>query len=300
MQLYELKVFLAVASEKSFSAAAERLLRTQPAVSLAVQRLEAAVGEKLLDRSGRDLVLTDTGKLVLEYARRFHNLHRDLENALGELRDKKAGRLVVGANESTTLYLLKHIQEFRRLYPGVIVEIRRSLSSRLPAEIIRGDLELGAISYHPGDQRLASSVIYVDHLSFVVSPRHRLAGRKEISIQELGEENFIAHNVASPYRRVVLQTFQQHRVLLHMEVEMPTVETIRRMVQQDEGVAFLPKMCVEPDLQQRTLCEIRVRELTMDRNIRLVYPSRRRLSYATRAFLDLLGVDPAEPEKQRE
>ena len=186
MDLHTLNVFLTVARERSFSVAAEQLFRTQPAVSLAVQRLESAVDEKLLDRSGRQLVLTDAGELVLEYALRFENLSRELEHALAELRDKTAGKLAIGANESTTLYLLKHIHQFRGLYPKVKVEIRRSLSSRLPAAIIRGDLELGAISYEPNDERLSSSVIYVDRLCFVVSPGHRLAKREKASIRELG------------------------------------------------------------------------------------------------------------------
>src|SRR5438309_3945615 len=114
MELYPLKVFLTVATEKSFSRAGEKLLRTQPAISLAIQRLEAELGERLIDRSGKDLILTDAGRIVLEFARRFENLQGDLENALKELRDNSAGRLVVGANESTALYLLRHIEQYRR------------------------------------------------------------------------------------------------------------------------------------------------------------------------------------------
>ncbi len=288
MDLHTLNVFLTVARERSFSAAAEKLFRTQPAVSLAIQRLESTVDEKLMDRSGRNLVLTDAGELVLEYALRFENLSRELEYALAELRDKASGKLTIGANHSSTLYLLKHIHQFRGLYPEVRVEIRRSLSSGLPAAIIRGDLELGAISYEPNDERLSSRVIYVDRLCFVVSPKHQLAERKKASIRELGKETFVAHNVASPYRQLVLEAVQKNRVPLTMDLEMPSLESIRRMVEQDEGVAFLPKMCVEDDLRQGKLREVKVEELQIDRNIRLIYPKRRRLSYATRAFLDLL------------
>src|ERR1700674_2130346 len=113
MELYPIKVFLTVATEKSFSRAAEKLFRTQPAISLAIQKLESDLQEKLIDRSGKDLLLTDAGKIVLEYARRFENLEGDLENALAELRDKSAGRLTIGANESSTLYLLDHIEKYR-------------------------------------------------------------------------------------------------------------------------------------------------------------------------------------------
>jgi DNA-binding transcriptional LysR family regulator len=288
VELYPLRVFLAVATERSFSRAAEKLHRTQPAVSLAVQRLEAELGEKLIDRSGKDLLLTDAGKIVVDFCRRFENLELELQNALAELRDNSAGRLIIGANESTSLYLLKHIERYRRLYPKVKVQVRRALSSKIPAQLIDGDLELGVISYDPADERLITKIIYTDHLAFVVSPQHRFANRVEVSISELGMETFVAHNVVSPYREVVLREFQRHKVPLNMDVEMPTVETIRMMVQRNEGVAFLPRMCVWQELEQESLREVRVPELEVERKIRLVCPSRRGLSHAAKAFLELV------------
>jgi DNA-binding transcriptional LysR family regulator len=288
MEFYPLKVFAMVAGEKSFSRAAEKMLRTQPAISLAVQRLENDLNEKLIDRSGRELLLTDAGRIVLEYARRFENLEHELDNALAELRDNAAGRLIIGANESTSLYLLQHIEQYRRLYPKVKVQVRRSLSSKLPAQLIDGDLELGVISYDPDDERLVSTIIYTDHLAFVVSPEHRFSKREAVSISELGMETFIAHNVLSPYREVVLRAFQKARVALNMDVEMPTVETIRKLVQRNEGVAFLPKMCVEQEVDQGILCEVRVEEISVERKIRLVFPARRALSHAAKAFLEVV------------
>ena len=114
MEFSPLKVFLTVATEKSFSRAAEKLGRTQPAISLAVQRLEAELGEKLIDRSAKELLLTDAGKIAVDFARRFENLRREMDNALAELRDNSAGHLIIGANESTSLYLLSHIERYRR------------------------------------------------------------------------------------------------------------------------------------------------------------------------------------------
>ncbi len=289
MELHALRVFLTVANEKSFSRAGEKLLRTQPAVSLAIQRLEQVLGEKLIDRSAKDLLLTDAGKIVLEYARRFENLQADLENALAELRDKSAGRLTIGANESSTLYLLDHIDKFRRRFPKVRVQVRRSLSSKIPAELLDGELELGILTYDPEDERLISRVIFTDHLAFVMSPKHRLASRKEVSIEELGGETFIAHNVVSPYRQVVIREFQRHKVPLNMDVEMPTVEAIRKMVERNEGVAFLPRMCVEEELRHGLVREVAVKEMEVERKIRLVYPARRALSHAAEAFLELVG-----------
>ena len=289
MELYSLQVLLTVLTEKSFSRAAEKLLRTQPAVSLALQRLEQELGEKLIDRSGKELTPTDAGRIVLDYARRFQSLQQELDNSLEELRDNAAGRLTVGANESTALYLLRHIEQYRQMHPGVKVQIVRSLSSKVPNEILDGNLELGVISYDPADERLKSKIIYSDSVAFVVSPKHRLAHRKTVSIAELGSENFIAHNVLSPYREVVLREFKTHKVPLRMDVEMPTIETIRKLVQSNVGVAFLPRMCVEQEIEQKVLCEVRVKEINVERKIRLIYPTRRALSHAARAFLDVVG-----------
>ncbi len=288
MELHPLRVFLTVAEERSFSRAAEKLLRTQPAISLSIQRLETELNEKLIDRSAKDLLLTDSGRIVLEYAKRYENLQGDLENALAELRDKSAGRLTVGANESSTLYLLDHIENYRRRYPRIKVQVRRSLSSRIPAELVDGDLELGLLTYDPEDERIVTQVIYTDHLAFIVSPDHRLASREQVSIAELGEEMFIAHNVVSPYRALVIREFQRSKVPLRMDLEMPTIEAIRKMVQRNQGVAFLPRMVVEEEIRHGIVREVRVAEMKVARPIRLAYPARRALSHAAQAFLDMV------------
>jgi DNA-binding transcriptional LysR family regulator len=291
MELYGLQVFATVVAERSFSRAAEKLLRTQPAISLTVQRLETEVGEKLIDRnfrSAKELVLTDAGQTVLDFARRFGNLRQEMDNALAELRDKSAGRLTVGANESSTLYLLSHIERFRHLHPKVKVQVRRGQSSKIPAELLDGNLELGVVSFDPQDERLVSQVIFTDALVFLVSPRHRLARRKSVSITELGTDTFIAHNVVSPYRETVLREFRRHRVPLNMDIEMPTLESIRKLVQNNEGVAFLPRMVVRHELDRGLLCEVKVKELHIERPIRLLYPRHRTLSHAAQAFLEVV------------
>jgi DNA-binding transcriptional LysR family regulator len=289
MELHSLRVFLTVATEKSFSRAAQKLLRTQPAISLSIQRLETELGEQLIDRLSKHITLTPAGQIVYDYARRFESLQGDLENALAELRDKSAGRLAIGANESSTLYLLEHIERFRAQYPKIRVQVRRSQSSRIPASLIDGELELGILTYDPEDDRIESKIIFNDHLAFVVSPKHALAARTEVSIDELGAETFIAHNVVSPYRLQVIRAFQDHKVPLKMDLEMPTIETIRKMVERNDGVAFLPRMCVQDEIRIGLLNEIKVKELSIERSIRLVYPARRALSHAAQAFLEVVG-----------
>jgi DNA-binding transcriptional LysR family regulator len=167
----------------------------------------------------------------------------------------------------------------------VKVQVRRSRSARLPAQVIDGDLEFGVVTHDPEDSRLESCVVCKDRLVLVLSPQHPLANREVVSIQDLGEESFIVHNVISPYHDVVASAFQKAKVALNMDIEMPTVDTIRMMVSRNRGVAFLPRVCVEQDLEQGLLKEVKVRELKVEREVRLVFPSCRVLSHAAKAFL---------------
>lgn len=293
-----LQIFLAVVRERSFTRAAEKLFRSQPAVSLAVQRLEAELGEKLLDRSGRELRLTEAGRLVFECASRQQNLMRELVNALSELRHKTVGRLVTGANESMTLYLLPYLTRFRRRYPRVKLLVQRHHSQGLPETLLRGDVDFGVLSFRPEGERFETIAIYKDHLSFVVPPGHRLAKRKMVSIADLGVETFVAHHVDSPYRDRVINEFARHRIPLNMDIEMPTIESIRLLVQAGEGVAFLPRMTVERDLALGLLKEVRVKEMQLEREILLVWVAKRPLSHAGQAFLDSVRAVRAKSERE--
>lgn len=286
-----LNIFLTVVNERSFTRAAEKLYRTQPAISLAIQRLENDLGERLLDRSGRELTLTEAGKLVYDCARRQENLQRELSNQLAELRNKAIGRLVIGANESMTFYLLPYICQFRQQYPKIKLVVQRSRSTELPDHLAAGDVDFGIVSYRPDDERFDSVPLYTDHLSFIMPPNHRLATRKVISIKDLGMESFVGHNVASPYRDNIIREFQRHKVPLNVDLEMPTVESVRLMVQAGQGLAFLPRLCVEQDLQQGLLKEVKVKEILLERTIYLVRVSKRPLGHAAKAFLELVHAE---------
>lgn len=286
-----LNIFLTVVKERSFTRAAEKLYRTQPAISLAIQRLENDLGERLLDRSGRELTLTEAGKLVYDCARRQENLQRELSNQLAELRNKAIGRLVIGANESMTFYLLPYICQFRQQYPKIKLVVQRSRSTELPDHLVAGDVDFGIVSYRPDDERFDSVPLYTDHLSFIMPPNHRLASRKMVSIKDLGMESFVGHNVASPYRDNIIREFQRHKVPLNVDLEMPTVESVRLMVQAGQGLAFLPRLCVEQDLQQGLLKEVKVKEILLERTIYLVRVSKRPLGHAAKAFLELVHAE---------
>lgn len=285
MDIFALETFQAVVQEGSFSRAAQKLGRTQPAVSQAIRKLELELEEPLFDRSSRDGTLTDAGKVLLEYAEKLLNVRSEARTALRELREMQRGKLSVAANEFTCLYLLPVLHRFRELHPMIQVEVRRSLASRIPVELLRHTVELGVLSFSPDDPLLRSIVVYRDELAFVVHPKHPLAKEQEISIRQLGPESFVAHNVPSPYRAKVVQAFRQHKTPLHMEVELPTIEAIKKFVAVGNGVALVPGICVEAEIARGELVRIPVRDLRLERKLRIVYRKGKSLSHAARAFL---------------
>jgi len=288
MELFQLETFLAVAEEKSFSRAAKRLHRTQPAVSQVIRNLEQELGELLLDRSSRDGTLTDAGRVLQEYAQELLNLRNEARLSLVELRQLQKGKLTISANEYTSLYLLGMLHEFRRVHPMIRVAVQRSLASRVPQQVSEHAAEMGVLSFRPEDPELRSTVVYRDELTFVVPPSHPLASAGEISIRELGAEVFIAHNVPSPYRAKVLQAFARHKTPLHMDVELPTIESIKKFVAMGNGVALVPGLCVEDELARGELKRVSVRDLVLERKLRLVYRKQAVLSHAARAFLQVV------------
>jgi DNA-binding transcriptional LysR family regulator len=287
MEISQLEVFLAVAREGGFSRAAEKLYRTQSAVSQAIRKLEAEIGEPLFDRSTRDGVMTDAGNVLQEYAERLLNLRENAREALAELRELQKGKLVVGANEFTALYLLRVLAEFRRLHPAIRIVVQRSLGSHIPDDIRRHNCEFGVLTYDPQDPELASVVVYSDELIFVVPPQHPLARESRVSIRQLGAESFVAHIVSSPYREKVIQAFEKYKTPLHMGVELPTLQAIKRFVAMGNGVAFLPEISVEDEIARGELVRIPVQELRVHRKLRLIYRKSAALSHAGRAFLKI-------------
>ena len=285
MELSQLETFLAVAEERSFSKAAVRLHRTQPAVSQVIRKLEASIGETLFDRAARDGSLTAAGVLLRDYALRLLALRREASSALDELKSLERGHLQLAANEYTCMYLLPAIDQFRKEFPHISVAVHRMLASRIPDELALRTFEIGVISFRPDPAQFRTIAVYGDSLAFIVSPTHPLAGSQRVSINDLGEELFVAHNVTSPLRRKVIEAFQRYRTPLNMGIELPTIEAIKRFVAMGNGVALVPHLTVARELETGDLVRVSVDELEMRRVLRLVHRRQATLSYAARAFL---------------
>jgi DNA-binding transcriptional LysR family regulator len=292
-----------VAREQSFSRAAEKLYRTQPAVSISIRKLENWVGQPLFVRGSGARTLTDAGALLLEYAERMLNMREEIRKSIKELNELERGQVEIGVNESSIHALLPVVDRYRKLHPGVRVRVHRVFSRDVPREVMNHHLDLGVISYVPEERELTATEFFRDSLALIVWPGHRLAQREasrkntrargrqtvhEVDISELGSETFVAHIVESPYRRRVIQMFARHHVPLNMNIELPTIESIKRLVQMEKGIAIIPRMCAEHEIARGDLIELRLKQMRIARPLYLVYRHDRPLSAAARELLAVL------------
>jgi DNA-binding transcriptional LysR family regulator len=243
MELSELRVFLKVAAERSFSRAAMKLHRTQPAVSQSVRRLEESVGERLFDRATKDATLTEAGKLLRDYAERLLRLSEEAESAVKDLRDLRRGRVLIGCNEASVHAVLPLIERFRDTHPLVHVDVRRIPARQLGAEVAQGNLDFGVLTFQPNEPRLGSIVLGQDELVMLVHPSHPLAQSKEVTLSECARQTVIAHNDPSHVRDRVLRLFEQHHIPANILISLPSLEGIKRAVAMQLGVALLPRRC---------------------------------------------------------
>src|SRR5215467_129719 len=197
MDLNELQVFWTVAREKSFSRAATKLYRTQPAVSMAVRKLEEWAGEPLFVRGSRAGRLTGAGEMLFEYAERMLNLRQEAQRGLRELQTLGRGTLSLGVNESSIHALLPAFARYRKMHPSIKISVLRVFSRDIPAALLNYKLDLGVVSYDPQLARLTALPFFRDKLSFVMNPKHPLARRRVVDIADLRDEVFIAHIVDS-------------------------------------------------------------------------------------------------------
>lgn len=286
MDLGQLETFLVVAREKSFSRAAERLFRTQPAVSLALKRLEEDLGETLFDRTTKGGTLTDAGTTLLPLAQRMLDLRKQITDTFGALKGLQQGRLNIGANESVSEFLLPGVLlAYQQAHPAIRIQAYRQSSERIPAEVLERRLDIGFVSYDPMHPELVSEVILRDHMVLVVPPTHRLARRKEVGLEALGRETFVAHNALTPTRNAIIDLFARCGTPLRITMELGSLATIQDFVALGAGLAILPRMTVREGIRQGRLVEVAVKELQVEKLIRVVTRREEAMSHAARAFL---------------
>jgi DNA-binding transcriptional LysR family regulator len=286
MDIAALRTFLAVAQERSFSRAAAKVHRTQPAVSQAIRRLEVDLGEQLFDRSSKSGTLTDAGRVLHNYSQRLVRLAEETESAMRELRDLQRGRVLIGANEAAVHTLLPLIARFRERFPDLSIDVRRVPARQIAVEVQQGSLDFGALTFRPTEAGLLEMPIGTDELVLLVHPTHALASRRQVTMEQLATEPVVAHNDPSPARERVLRLFEQRHIALKMMISLPSLDGIKRAVELKLGVALLPRRCAITEIASGRLVAVPVTGVSRRRQVMLVCRRANR-SHASDAFLEL-------------
>jgi DNA-binding transcriptional LysR family regulator len=288
MHLQDLNVFVTVANERSFSKAAKKLHRTQPAVSQAIHRIEEDLGDRLFDRSSRNGALTEAGVLLREHAVRLLRMAAEAEAAVRELQQVRRGRVLIGANEAAVHSVLPMVQRFAQAHPTAQVEVRRVPSRQMSTELLQRTLDFGVLTFQPPEKGLQSISMGSDELVMLAHPDHPLASRKRVTIEEVGREVVIAHNDPSPTRERVLRLYERRHAPINIQIALPSLDGIKRAVEMGLGVAVLPRRCALTEIARGQLTAVKVPELGPSRAVRLIFRRAGELSHAADAFLDVV------------
>ncbi len=289
MEFYQLEDFVAVVEEGTFSKAAVRVFRTQSAVSQAVKRLEEELKTSLLDRDTHGLEPTETGRMVLHYARRILSIRDELNHVIEGLKEAVLGRVTIAAHESAAHYVLpKVLAEFHRRFPRIQIEIQRVPVELVPRHVLEHRVDLGFVTSDPEFHELRSLELFKDPLVLVVPPRHRLADQKTVRVSELGNEHFLVHHVRTPTTERVPTLFEDHHTPLHIAARLWSYENVKEFVKQEMGIAILPRLCVQKELAEGSLIEVPLLGLDFSRSVRVIYPDEKNISEGARDFLELI------------
>ena len=287
MDFDQLETFLEVARHTSFSRAAEKRFRTQPAISSQVRGIEEEVGAKLFDRSGGKVSLTAAGKAFLKYVEETLDARKAMMVAIAEMERVPRGEIIVGANEGTCLHILPHVfAEFKRQYPDVSVNIKRADYAKVLESIIDNSVDFGVVSLPVSDTRLTVVPIHRDELVLIAPPHHPLGKMKSATIADASKFPLIVPK-AGHTRDAIEQLFHERRLKPNFTMELDSSELLKRFVAAEVGIGFISRSNVEEDVRAKALVAIPISDAHVRRDLALVFRKDKALSRAALAFIDI-------------
>lgn len=250
MDTNTLSAFIAVAQSHSFSLAAEQLFITQSAVSKRIALLEDQLGQKLFDRIGRKVTLTEAGRELLPRAKLITSAIKDAGRAMGNLSGIVKGPLSLAASHHISLHRLPPVlRRFTKDYPDVQLNLRFDESEIAYNGVLHGDLELALITLSPQpDPAICSQSIWVDQLQYVVAQDHPLASNKSVSLEELTNYAAILPGTSTFTQQIVTEQFKRKALDLNVGISTNYLDTIRMMVSIGLGWSLLPETMIDSSL----------------------------------------------------
>ncbi len=280
-----LTAFMAVAETGSFSAAAERLYITQPAISKRIALLEQQLDARLFDRVGRQIKLTEAGNALMPRARQVLMDVEDMARAIHDLSGEVSGKLRIGTSHHIGLHRLPPVlRQFSRDYPKVTLDIHFIDSEEAWEGVLHGELEMGVVTLPPQpDNRLQSDVIWTDPLVFMCAPEHPLARQEHLTLEALTGHSAILPSPVTFTRGIVEKLFNEHNLKLDIAMSTNYLETIHMMVSIGLGWSVLPATMVD-----QSVVQLPVEAPLPERELGVVTHPARSQSNAAKAFLKAL------------
>jgi LysR family transcriptional regulator, low CO2-responsive transcriptional regulator len=289
MDFDQLETFLEVARHTSFSKAAEKRFRTQPAISSQIRALEDEVGAKLFDRSGGKVSLTGAGKAFQKYVEETLEARKVMLTAIGEMERVPKGEIVVGANEATCLHVLPEVfAEFKKQYPDVNVGIQRAERGKILESIIDNSVDFGVVSIPVTDNRLTIVQIHRDELVVIAAPNHPLSKLKSKSaaVSDVVKFPLLLPKLGRT-RDAIEALFHERNLKPIISMELDSSELLKRFVAADVGVGFIARSNVLEDVKAGVLAAIPMSDALIKRDLALVFRKDKALSRAALAFIDI-------------
>ncbi|CDM66657.1 LysR family transcriptional regulator [Pyrinomonas methylaliphatogenes] len=288
MEMHQLRYFVAVAETGSFSRAAERCHVSQPSLSQQIMKLEARLGQRLFDRLGRRVVLTDVGRLLLDHATAILAEVEQVERQIREATHTVQGKLAIGAIPTVAPYLLPStIELFLRRYPEVEITIQEEVTHQLLAATIAGEIDLAIVALPVSDSRLRVEPLFTEPLLLAMPRGHRLAKRKRVRIEDLKKERFILLSEMHCLGEQVSNFCRQHEFEPRVACRSAQLPTILSLIAAGQGVSLIPAMAKESDKSRRRVYRP-LSDPIPSRTIAVVRHRLRHQTPAMRQFVQLL------------
>jgi LysR family transcriptional regulator, low CO2-responsive transcriptional regulator len=302
MDFDQLETFLEVARLSSFSRAAEKRFRTQPAISAQIRALEEEIGARILDRSGGKVSITAAGKLFQKYAEDTLDARKAVLTAIAETERVPRGEIIVGANEGTCLHILPEVfAQFKKQYPDVAVNIKSADYAKILDSVIDNSVDFGVVSMPVTDPRLTVVLIHRDELVIIVPPQHPLAKMKSATIADAARFPLVVPK-AGHTRDALEDLFYENKLKPRYAMELDSSELLKRFVAADVGVGFIARSNVQEDVRANVLVAIPMSDAQVRRDLALVFRKDKALSRAALAFIDttvkIKTVEAVAPAKR--
>lgn len=292
MDIHRLEVFCKVVELQSFTKAAQVVLLSQPTVSEHVRSLEELLGEKLLDRLGREVLPTPAGRILYRYAQSIIRLRAEAVQALEKFKGNMAGHLVIGASTIPGTYILPRcIGAFKEVHPSIHITLKIADTAEIAEGVLSAALEAGLIGSRMKDQRLESTELFSDELLATVYPEHPWASRGAVDLPDLAKVPFILRERGSGTRMVMNRILEEHDfdpALLQVVAEMGSTEAVRQGIKARIGISIISRQAVAEDLERGTLIAVALNGICFLRPFYLVQRKNRQSSPLCMAFLEHL------------